>query len=266
VTIVLLGLPYDASSSFLRGAAQAPPAIRAALRSDSTNLWNEDVRDVGPLLADLGDLSFEGAADARAVIEGQAAAHLAQGRRAIFLGGDHSITWPLMRAVRRHVGGVTILHLDAHPDLYETFQGDRYSHACPFARIMEQGLAERLLQMGIRCLNGHQEAQARRFGVEVVTMRRGMEEMLRQVSGLEGPTYLSLDLDVLDPGFAPGVSHPEPGGLTTRELVGLIQAIPAGALVAADVVEMNPVNDVRDLTARVAAKLVKEIAGRMAGP
>jgi agmatinase len=266
MAIVLLGIPYDASSSYLRGAAQAPPAVRAALRSDSTNPWNEDVVDVGPLLADLGDLSLEGATDPRAIIEAGAAGVFSRGSRPIFLGGDHSITLPLVRTARRHVGGLTILHLDAHPDLYDIFEGDRYSHACPFARIMEEGLAERLLQVGIRCMNGQQDAQARRFGVEVVPMRMGTEEMLARVRSVEAPLYLSVDLDVLDPAFAPGVSHPEPGGMTTRELVSLIQAIPAGALVAVDLVELNPVNDLRDLTARVAAKLVKEIVGRMAGP
>jgi len=95
-------------------------------------------------------------------------------------------------------------------------------------------------------------------------MRAGLQDMVAATRRLEGPVYLSLDLDVLDPAFAPGIGHPEPGGLSTRELLTILQAIPAGRLVAADVVELNPVNDLRDLTARVAAKLVKEIVARMA--
>jgi arginase family enzyme len=158
---------------------------------------------------------------------------------------------------------VTVLHLDAHPDLYDELDGRRDSHACPMARILEEGLAARLVLCGIRTANEQQQRQAIRFGVESVPMRGGVGPMLEAVRSLDGPLYLSLDLDVLDPAFAPGLSHPEPGGLSTRELISLIQAIPAGTLVAADLVELNPANDLRDLTARVAAKLVKEIAGRM---
>ena len=108
-------------------------------------------------------------------------------------------------------------------------------------------------------MSGHQRAQADRFGVEVIDMR-AWEEGLRPA--LAGPVYLSLDLDGIDPAFAPGVSHQEPGGLAVRDVITLIQRLP-GPIVGADVVEYNPVCDVGETTARVAAKLVKEIAGRM---
>jgi agmatinase len=262
VPITLLGIPYDASSSFQRGPALAPPAIRAALRSESTNTWNEAGVDVGPLLEDAGDLPLEKAWDPRGLIEAKATALMARGARPIFLGGDHSITWPLVRAVRPGLPRLTILHLDAHADLYDSFDGDRFSHACPFARIMEAGLAERLVQLGIRTMTRHLREQADRFGVEVIEMRAGLAAMIAAARGVEGPVYLSVDLDALDPAFAPGLGHPEPGGLSTRELLSILQAIPQGTLVAADVVELNPLNDLRDLTARVAAKVVKEIVGR----
>jgi arginase family enzyme len=155
---------------------------------------------------------------------------------------------------------VTILHIDAHPDLYEEFEGDRFSHACPFARIMEEGLTSRLVQVGIRAMNGHQRAQADRYGVEVIDMRawaRGVRPSVKS-----GPTYISIDLDGIDPAHAPGVSHREPGGLTVREVIGLVQDV-SGALVGADVVEFNAAQDVGGLTAHVAAKLVKELAARM---
>ncbi|HEY7681962.1 MAG TPA: agmatinase [Gemmatimonadales bacterium] len=263
MTVTLLGVPYDASSSFQRGAAAGPAAIRAALRSDSSNTCNENVIDVAPLLGDAGDLALEGFTDSRAVIEAKVAALRTRGARPVLLGGDHSITWPAVRAVRPGLPRLTILHLDAHPDLYDSFNGDRLSHACPFARIMEERLAERLIQVGIRTMNGEQQDQARRFGAEVIAMRAGLEAMVASARSLEGPVYLSVDLDVLDPAFAPGISHPEPGGLSTRDLIAIIQAIPRGRLVAADVVELNPANDLRDLTARVAAKIVKEMVGAM---
>jgi arginase family enzyme len=154
---------------------------------------------------------------------------------------------------------LTILHFDAHPDLYDEFEGDRFSHACPFARIMEEGLASRLVQVGIRTMNGHLQEQATKFGVEVIDMRAWGRGERPAVSG---PVYLSLDLDVLDPAFAPGLSHRESGGLSVRDVLDVIQEM-SGTLVGADIVECNPVVDPGGLTATVAAKFVKEIAGRM---
>jgi len=264
-TPTLLGVPWDGNSSYLRGAATAPAAIRAALHHESSNSWNEEIQDVAAILQDAGDLSLEGQADPHAVIEAKAVALISRGVTPIFLGGDHSISWPLVRAVRPGFPRLTVLHLDAHPDLYDNYENDPHSHASPFARVMEEQSASHLVQLGIRTLTEHQREQARRFGVEMVTMRAGIEAMISAARRLEGPVYLSADIDVLDPAFAPGIGHPEPGGLSTRELLSIIQAIPRGRLVAADVVELNPVNDLRDLTARVAAKVVKEIVGRMAG-
>jgi len=263
VTITLLGVPYDGSSSFLRGAAGGPAALRAALRSESSNSWNEDEQDVLPLLEDAGDLALAGITDPRPLIEARVDTLMRSGATPLLIGGDHSITWPIVRAVRRQLPRLTILHLDAHPDLYDALDGDRGSHGSPFARIMEEGLANQLVQCGIRTINQHQRDQAHRFGVEIHTMRSGIEAMIAAARRLEGPVYLSLDLDILDPAHAPGISHPEPGGLSTREVIRIVQAIPLGRLVAADLVELNPVNDVRDLTARVGAKLVKEIVGRL---
>jgi arginase family enzyme len=156
---------------------------------------------------------------------------------------------------------LSILHLDAHNDLYDVFEGDRYSHACPFARIMESGLADQLVQVGTRTTSGHQRDQADRFGVEIVDMNRfvrGERWTLRH------PVYLSLDVDVLDPAFAPGISHREPGGMSVRDVVGIIQSIDV-PIVGADLVEYNPRRDIDDMTAPVAAKLLKEILDVMLG-
>jgi arginase family enzyme len=121
-------------------------------------------------------------------------------------------------------------------------------------------LATRLVQVGIRTLNAHQDAQALRFGVEIVHMRDFRPEAVPMP---EGPVYVSIDLDALDPAYAPGVSHLEPGGLSVRELLAVIGRV-RGPIIGADVVELNPCRDVGDVTATVAAKLVKELAGRMA--
>jgi agmatinase len=257
----LIGLPYDGSSSHLRGAAEAPPLIRAALDSRHWNSWSEQGLDLGASdgLDDVGDLGFSGVGEIVPQIEAGVAGLLARGSRPIALGGDHSVTYPILRAIGRRHSSLSILLLDAHSDLYDEYEGDRFSHACPFARIMEEGLARRLVQVGIRTLNDHQRAQAERFGVEIITMR---DWVSGRRSSLAGEVYLSIDLDGLDPAFAPGVSHREPGGLSVREAITLIQDI-GGSLIGADVVEYNPREDVAGLTATVAAKLVKEIAGRM---
>jgi agmatinase len=255
---VLIGLPYDASSSYLRGAAEAPQLIRAALHSPAWNSATELGRDVSGL-GDAGDLPVSAPAGYRTEIEALVSEILAGGSNPLALGGDHSVSYPLVRVVSRRFPGLNILHLDAHPDLYDEFEGDRFSHACPFARIMEEGLARRLVQVGIRTLNDHQLHQAERFGVEIISMR---DWVAGRRPSVDGDVYLSLDLDALDPGFAPGVSHREPGGLSVREVLSVIQGI-GGKLVGADVVEYNPRQDLGGLTAIVAAKLVKEIAGRM---
>jgi arginase len=258
--LALAGFPSDENSSWLRGAAQAPALIRAALFSDATNLFTEDGTDLGAeaLLYDAGDADFRDGADPFEQIE-QAVLELAErGLRPICLGGDHAITWPIVRAMARRYPDLTILDFDAHPDLYPDFQGSRRSHACPFARIMEEGLARRLVQVGIRTMNAVQRAQAEHFGVEVIAMK----DLCDLLPDLRSPVYLSFDLDVLDPACAPGVSHREPGGLSTRQAIAAIQSIRA-QVVGADIVEFNPRNDPLNLTAQVCAKLVKEIAARM---
>jgi agmatinase len=260
-SVGLLGLPFDAHSSFVRGTADAPPRIRHELHSDAGNLWSESGVDLGAAsrLVDFGDLELPEDHSPDEAVRSAVAGVIEHGLVPLCLGGDHSLTYPVVAAVSAAVEGLSLIQFDAHPDLYDTFQGRRDSHACPMARIMEQGFVRRLVQVGIRAMNGHQRQQAERFGVEVIEMGGWAVDRLPRV---EGPLYLSLDLDALDPAHAPGVGHPEPGGLTTRQLIDAIHAL-RGTLVGADVVELNPSLDPAGLTARVAAKLVKELAARL---
>jgi arginase len=260
-TPTLVGIPFDGQSSYLRGAADAPSKIREALRCTASNNWTELGIDIGAPGAyeDGGDLNFPEEEDAFDAIEAGISRLLHQARRPISLGGDHSITFPIVKAFAASHRDLTIFHFDAHPDLYDEFEGNRLSHACPFARIMEAGLARRLVQIGIRTATGHQREQANKFGVEMIEMRA-----LPAYGKLKaaGPVYISFDMDVLDPAFAPGLSHREPGGMTVREAIAHLHAI-EGQIVGADLVEYNPVRDVDGMTATVAAKIVKEILGRM---
>lgn len=258
---VLLGIPLDHNSSYLRGPAQAPPRIREALHSDAWNQWSESQVDLGMAGAfeDAGDLEDMEARDAYARIEGSIAKIVEAGKRAVSLGGDHSITYPILRALGKLVPGTTLVHFDAHPDLYENYENNRHSHACPFARILEEKLVQRLVQIGIRTMNAHQLEQARKYGVEVFEMNNLPDPAKLN---MEGPIYVSFDMDALEPGLAPGISHWEPGGLTTREALRYIHALP-GPIVGADLVEFNPVRDSSGLTATVAAKILKELLGKM---
>jgi len=211
--------------------------------------------------SDAGDLELpEDAEAAFSIIEKKIDGILETRRRPVSLGGDHSITYPIVRSFGRRFKDLTVIHLDAHPDLYNDFDGNRLSHASPFARIMEEKAARRLIQVGIRTMNSHQRKQAERFGVEVFTI--GQERALENLKTW-CPVYVSFDMDVLDPAFAPGVSHREPGGMTVREVIEHLHTITA-AIVGADIVEYNPSRDVSELTAGVAGKILKELLGKMA--
>jgi arginase len=260
-TVSLLGIPYDANSTYVRGPAEAPSRIREALYCNSSNLWTEDGMDLGQTgtFHDAGDLTLPLEAEpAGAVIEQAVRDTLALGHPLICLGGDHSITYPVLRGFKGRASDISILHFDAHPDLYHDYAG-RLSHACPFARIMEDRLARRLVQVGIRTIGAHQLEQAKKFGVEILTMRNiaGVADLK-----VEGPLYISFDVDVLDPAFAPGVSHYEPGGMSVREVLNMTQALRV-PIVGADIVEYNPIRDHQNQTAMVCSKILKEISAAM---
>jgi arginase len=261
-SVALLGVPLDHNSSFLRGPAEGPAAIRAALHCGAANLSSESGVDFGThgLLVDAGDVAIIEGADCYDAIRAAAGGELASGRRLLSLGGDHSITSALVAAHEEVFPQLSILHFDAHPDLYDEFDDNRSSHASPFARIMERGHVRQLVQVGIRTLNAHQREQAQRFGVAV----HGMDDFDPKAIALpRGPVYLSFDLDALDPAYAPGVSHHEPGGLSVRDVLNIIRRV-EGPIVGADIVELNPRRDVNGVTAMVAAKLLREIGARMA--
>jgi agmatinase len=260
--VSLLGIPFDENSSYLRGTAQAPPRIVEAFFCESSNLWTENGTDLEGKVRDAGSLQLpSGTPEAFAAIERGVAEHLHRDARLIVLGGDHSITYPVIKAFGAKFPNLGIMHFDAHPDLYDELDGNRFSHACPFARVMEEKLARRMVQAGIRTTNGHQREQARRFGVESLEMK---DLACWPKLEFSGPVYVSFDIDVFDPAFAPGVSHWEPGGLSVRQALDVMQSL-KGRIVGADLVEYNPARDASGRTAMVCAKVLKEIAARMLG-
>lgn len=254
--IIIQGINFDEKSSYQKGAKHAPKKIREALYCSSSNLFTENLTSIkNSKIIDHGDYEISEYFD----IEKITNTHLNSDVKILTLGGDHSITFPVIKALSKKYSSIDILHIDAHSDLYDHYEGDQYSHACPFARIMEGGYAKKLVQVGIRTLNPHQMEQAKKFNVEIHQMK---DLDLSAIPKFKNPLYISLDMDGFDPAFAPGVSHHEPGGLTSREVIRLIQNIDA-EIIGADIVEYNPDRDFQNMTAFLAAKMMKEILGKM---
>ena len=257
----ILGIPFDENSSFLKGSAKAPQKIIEAFSSDSSNAYSENgfncrntekIKILDNLELPYGKFAIE---KIRAIVKEE----LEKSNHILSIGGDHSITFPIIEAFSAKYDSLNILHFDAHPDLYDDFDNNPFSHASPFARIMENNLVKRLVQIGIRTLNDHQIDQVNRFGVEVIEMKDFDSDLVLQFTG---PVYISLDLDGLDPAYAPGVSHPEPGGLSTRNIINIIHSL-KGEVVGGDIVEYNPDKDINDITATTGAKLMKELIGKI---
>lgn len=261
--VKLIGIPCDIHSSFLKGPAMAPQRIRLMDTDSSANVFAENGAEIiqGRTYTDVSDISFASFEPTYIFkkIRDRILRELNGDHKLISLGGDHSISFPVIDAYTEMYSNLHVLHFDAHADLYENFDNNFYSHASPFARLLERGKIKSLRQVGIRTLNTHQRLQADKYNVQVIEMKDFNYGFLNNLSS---PLYISLDMDVLDPAFAPGISHHEPGGLTTRQLIHAIQNIEV-TIVGADIVEYNPIRDIHNMTAMVAYKLFKELAAKM---
>ncbi|CAM9398074.1 unnamed protein product [Chrysoparadoxa australica] len=260
----LMGICSDNGSSFMRGAASAPALIREAMQCPSANGYSELGVPIMEGLREWGNVSQEEyptPAERRSEVRKRIQEMVKEKLHPMVLGGDHAITWPSFEALAHSLDcPLAILHLDAHPDLYADFEGNTHSHASPFARILEGGCCSKLVQVGIRATTPEQRELGRQAGVEVMEMRHmpdtaaKLAEWLDVVLPAAAPLYVSLDLDVFEPGLVPGVAHYEPGGMTPRFVIDLIHGIPR-PVVGADVVELNPYRDINGVTAMVAAKV-----------
>ena len=266
--IGLLGVKDDGNSSFMRGASQAPRYIRDVFLSSSSNTFCEHGLDIEAHIRDFRDISQP---DARAIIDEFIKEIVVTNKLSpLILGGDHSISFPVVQAVSKYLSTpLVIVHFDAHPDIYPDFEGNPHSHASPFARILENsGLCQQLISIGIRTTTPVQQTELDKHNVQVIHAKdfpahgRDCAALLAKYITSTTPVYISVDVDVIEPGLAPGVSHREGGGLTVRQVVDAIQSIP-GRVVAADLVEFNPVRDVDGITGVVAAKILKELASKI---
>jgi agmatinase len=269
--VAILGVPFDAGVSYRPGARFGPAAIRAG--SKLLRAYHPAL-DVEPWLvhqvADAGDVAVNpfDIGEAIGQIEASARETLARADRLLALGGDHTIALPLLRVAHERHGPLALVHLDAHLDTWDTYFGAAYTHGTPFRRAHEEGLLPpgRSVHVGIRGpLFGRQDLRDDAgMGFEVLTTvdiaRDGVDAAAERIRARVGelPVYLSVDIDVLDPAHAPGTGTPEPGGLTSREVMLLLRGLAGLSLVGADVVEVAPAYDHAELTALAAANLAYE--------
>lgn len=265
--LVFLGIPDDSQSSYRWGCSRAPALIRSAYDGRSFNSTTESGADLYKSVLDLGNLepqqSWEASSSRyRSVVE----ALLNDGKIPFIAGGDHAITIPVLEAFRTLGEPVHVVQIDAHPDLYAEFKGSTQSHACVAARLLEMDHVASVTQLGIRTLNDEQSKQIVRFHdrLRLLFARdlTGPLPSLRHIPD-DASVYLTVDMDGFDPAYAPGVSHPVPGGLTARQVLSLIQSS-HWKLIGMDVVEINPSMDTNNLTAILAARLLHEGMGHAA--
>ncbi|ROO89133.1 agmatinase [Actinocorallia herbida] len=275
--IAVVGIPFDTGVSYRPGARFAPAAIREASRL--LRPYNPAL-DVSPFasvqVADAGDIAVNPFAigDAVETVEHEIGALMDTGASIVTVGGDHTLSLPLLRAAARRHGPVALLHFDAHLDTWDTYFGEPYTHGTPFRRAVEEGLldTEALSHVGTRGpLYGKADlTDDERLGFGIVTsadvMRQGVDEVVARLRDRIGdrPLYVSVDIDVLDPAHAPGTGTPEAGGLTSRELLEILRGLNGAALIGADVVEVAPAYDHADITSTAAAHVAYDLVSLLA--
>ncbi|HEX3220952.1 MAG TPA: agmatinase [Nocardioides sp.] len=275
--IAVVGVPFDSGVSYRPGARFGPAHIRQSSRllrpynpaQDVSPFASVQVADAGDLAANPFDIG-----EAIAAVEQGADALAERVRRLLTLGGDHTIALPLLRSVAKRYGPVAVLHFDAHLDTWDTYFGEPYTHGTPFRRAAEEGLidAARSIHVGIRgpLYAPTDLADTHALGYSVITCTDydrlglgGVVEAMRERLDV-GPTYVSVDIDVIDPGMAPGTGTPEAGGLTSRELLTTLRGLAGLDIVGADIVEVAPGYDHAEVTGIAASHVAYELISLMA--
>jgi len=269
--VAVLGVPFDAGVTYRPGARFGPSAIRQGSRLlrpynpalDVSPFAGMQVVDAGDVAANPFDIT-----EGLAAVQGALRELTDEARRVVVLGGDHTIALPVLRALKDQHGPVALVHFDAHLDTWDTYFGAPYTHGTPFRRAWEEGLLlpDKSMHVGTRgpLYAASDLTEDAGMGFSIVSARemddlgaRGVVERIRERVG-DAPVYLSIDIDVLDPGFAPGTGTPEPGGLTSRELLAIVRGLDGTNVVGGDVVEVSPAYDHAEITAIAAANLAYE--------
>jgi agmatinase len=269
--VALLGIPFDTGTTTRPGPRYGPRHVRE--QSSMIRPWNP-VLKTNPFsrlrVADYGDLSINPLSieDTFARITDQLTGILAAGARALSIGGDHSILLPILRAMHQKFGPVGLVQFDAHNDTWGGYFGSPHSHGTPVRRAVEEDLLlkNHVLQVGLRgqVYSEDDFEFGRKHGFHVITSeefhRDGMKLVERILKKFRGrPLYVSLDIDVVDPAYAPGTGTPQVGGLTSVQILELVRALRGQKIISADVVEVSPPYDSSEITSLLAANLMYEL-------
>jgi agmatinase len=275
--VAIVGIPFDSGVSYRPGARFGPSHVRESSRllrpynpaTDTSPFAQQQVADAGDIAVNPFIIS-----EAVDTIEAEAAKLLATGAKLMTIGGDHTIALPLLRALHAIHGPIAVVHFDAHLDTWDTYFGVETTHGTPFRRASEEGLIDMTASMhvGIRgpLYSAGDLSDDERLGFHVVSCRdvelNGLDYALQAIKKRVGdrPTYVSVDIDVLDPGHAPGTGTPEAGGLTSRELLEMMRIFGSMNLISADVVEVAPAYDHAQITGIAAAHVTYELISAMA--
>ena len=269
--VAIIGVPYDGGTSYRPGARLGPREIRSQSSLIRSYSYFQKVAPFDRLnVADVGDVdappvSIEKCYEA---VEARIAAILAAGARPIVIGGDHSISLPVLRALAKKHGPLALVQIDAHIDTWDEYFGEKYFHGTPFRRAIEEGIIDgrRFIQVGIRGpMYGEEDFEFhRRHGITMIDIDqvrdRGMPWVVGEIRRVAtGSAYMTFDIDGIDPAFAPGTGTPEVGGLTSHEAQRLVRGLAGLSLVAGDIVEVSPLYDgPGQITSVLAANLMFE--------
>jgi len=275
--IALVGIPFDAGTSYRPGARFGPAHIREASRL--LRPYNP-AQDAEPFalaqVVDAGDIAVNpfNIEQALAQIEAGATELSSQGMKLVTLGGDHTIALPLLRSLHKIHGPISVIHFDAHLDTWDTYFGADFTHGTPFRRASEEGLLDRegCLHIGIRgpLYATSDLSDDADLGFKIIHTTQideiGVAGIIEQMLARVGdrPVYVSIDIDVLDPAFAPGTGTPEAGGFTSRELLRIIRALDQVNLIGADIVEVAPAYDHAQITGIAASHVAYELITTLA--
>jgi agmatinase len=269
--VAIAGIPFDGGTTYRPGPRFGPRHVRQ--QSAVIRPWNP-VLKVNPFekyrIADFGDftvnpLSIE---DTFERVEKQMTSVLGAGARCASVGGDHSLSLPILRAVAKKHGPVALIQFDAHNDLWDSYFGSRYSHGTPFRRAIEEGLIRkgRFLQVGLRgqVYDQHDFDFARQHKIKMITAEefheRGMVLFRRELRAFrKQPVYITLDIDCVDPAYAPGTGTPQVGGFTSLQMLNLVRVLKGLNIVGCDLVEVSPPYDTGEITSLLAANLLYEL-------
>jgi len=274
---MVVGVPFDAGTSYRPGARFGPAHIRESSRllrpynpaQDAEPFALAQVVDAGDIA--VNPFNIELAVDQ---VEAGMSELVSTGAKILTLGGDHTIAYPILKSLHAKHGPITVIHFDAHLDTWDTYFGAPLTHGTPFRRASEEGIIDlgSCLHIGIRgpLYSTDDLSEDRRLGFAILNSTDadtlGIEGMIAAMLKRVGdrPTYVSIDIDVLDPAYAPGTGTPEAGGLSSRELLRIVRALDATNLIGADIVEVSPAYDHAQITGIAAAHLAYELITVMA--